>query len=119
MGAVTRRFCLTKASTRGIALAVSTLALGVAAFAARAEAYIYFGNTGTQAVARADLNGTFTTLAFIPGGRDGVAVDSNYIYFSNSLTGTLGRATLDGKVVIQNFIAGGHAYALAVDDQYI
>src|SRR4029079_5382101 len=95
MGVVTRWFCLTKARLSlgmRLGLAGSTLMLGLLGLAARADAYIYFGNTGTKAVARADAN--FTTLAFIAGGRDGVAVDSNYIYFSDSLAGTLRRAKL-------------------------
>ena len=52
MDAVTRWFCLTRASVRWIVLAVPTLLLAMSALGARADAYMYFANDGTGSVAR-------------------------------------------------------------------
>ena len=105
---------------------LATLAIGALALAARADAYIYFGNYGTGSVGRFNQNdpsdGRFD---FIPNGSgvgvdSGVAVDSTYIYWTDLPTGRIGRATLDGTNVNPNFItAAGLPTAVAVNDRFI
>ena len=122
MGAVTRRFCLTKASTRWIALAVSTLMLGTLAIAARADAYIYFGIGSLGSIARFDSNGSggLGRYGFIQHLGDGVAVNSNHIFWTNEPTDTIGRANLDGTNANPNFITGASfPFSVAANDRFI
>ena len=137
MGAVTRWFCLTKASasvgTRRIVLAVSMLMLGMLALAARADAYLYwaatplFGLTPPGAIGRADPDGTNVNQSLCcsnPLGLNpyGVAVDDTYLYWTFDLpNGTIARADkLDGGDSTPDFIAtGARSNNVAVNSQHI
>ena len=105
MDAVTRWFCLTRASVRWIVLAVSTLLLVMPALGARADAYMYFANDGTGSVARFDPSnghGNWTSSrATRRGGRE-----QHLHLLDKRRTFTIGRANLDGTNVDPNFIAG-------------
>ena len=73
--------------------------------------YIYWANSDSTTIGRANLDGTGVNQNFITGTSyaNGLAVDGNYVYWTNMVTGTIGRANLDGTGVNQNFIttAGG------------
>jgi sugar lactone lactonase YvrE len=83
-------------------------------------AHIYWANQGTNAVARADLDGNPASVnqSFVPGADnpEGVAVDGAHIYWTNEHGGTIGRANLNGTGVDQEFIKGAEVpSAIAVD----
>jgi Ca2+-binding RTX toxin-like protein len=108
------------AFARGAALALATITVATIAFAARADAYLYFGNYGTGSVARFDPNSlSGGTFAFIQNAPDGVAVNSTYIYWTDSLTFKIGRANLDGTNVDHDLITGLIAYDVAANDRFI
>lgn len=89
--------------------------------ASQASAFVYWTDTGTNTIARADLDGTAASESFIGGAQtpEGIAVDSQYIYWANA-DGTIGRANLDGSDANQSFIAGAHTPdGIAVNGQYI
>ena len=69
--------------------------------------YIYWSNMSSNAIGRAELDGTGGEYTFISGADfpGGVAVDGEYIYWANN-DGTIGRANLDGTDVNQSFITG-------------
>ena len=85
---------------------------------------IYWGNIGTYAIGRANLDGQNVNQSFISGTRSttpfGMAVDSRHIYWASNQNHTVGRADLDGQNVNQSFIANvPYAYWVAVDSRYI
>jgi streptogramin lyase len=83
--------------------------------------HVYW-TTGTQTIARADLNGQNVNLSFITGASDpiGVAVDSSHVYWTNSSTQTIGRADLNGQNVNQSFITGAaFPQGVAVDSSHV
>jgi virginiamycin B lyase len=106
----------------GSALALAVLLLGLAV-ASPAEARIYWGNVGTGAIGRAELDGTGADQGFITGAGSpaGMAVNYTHIYWvSNHDNGTIGRANLDGTGADPNFITGaGNPAGLAVDGAHI
>jgi hypothetical protein len=88
------------------------------AFAAQANAYIYWtdGNAGT--IGRANLDGSGVKAGFITGATEprGIAVHADHIYWANA--GSIGRADLDGSDVDQDFITAA-AVGLAVDGSHV
>ena len=117
---------LSPRSVRGALLLAALLLLGMA-FAARADAFVYWGNpiagggnAGTT-IGRANNDGTAVNQAFIGGASEptGVAVDSSHIYWFNELGRSIGRANLDGTAVNQTFITGVNTEELAVDGAHI
>lgn len=72
------------------------------------SSHIYWANSFTNSVGRADLDGQNASPSFITGlaGPSGVAVDTGHIYWTNFFTDTIGRAHLDGQHANQSFITG-------------
>jgi hypothetical protein len=106
-----------------VLVGLAALCLG---FSARANAYVYWANSGfnggVQAIGRANLDGSGANQTFITDakGACGVAVDANYVYWGNSSNGTIGRANLDGSGVNQSFInLGTGVCGVAVDSGHI
>ena len=60
---------------------LATLAVATLALATRADAFVYWTNTGTDTIGRADLDGTGADQAFITGASriQGVAVDGVHV----------------------------------------
>jgi hypothetical protein len=87
--------------------------------------FIYWANTGTNTIGRANIDGTGTpNPSFITGANlpTGIEVDSNFIYWVNSGTSpnTIGRANINGTSPDQNFITvNGFSSGVAVDNTYI
>src|ERR671932_420873 len=83
---------------------LATLVLATFVLAAPADAFVYWANSGTNSIGRANLDGTGADQSFITGANapDGVAVDAAHIYWANRAT--IGRANLDGTGASQNFI---------------
>ena len=80
--------------------------------------HVYWANSGTGTIGRANLDGTGVNQSFITGAGSpaGVAVDGQHVYWANSGNGTIGRANLDGTGVDQSFITGASPPAgVAVD----
>jgi virginiamycin B lyase len=93
---------------------------GVAADAA----HVYWTNSDSGTIGRANLDGTGVDQSFITGlnAPCGVAVDGAHVYWTNVLDngGGIGRATLDGTGVDESFVAGLAApLAVAVDDAHL
>jgi sugar lactone lactonase YvrE len=95
--------------------------------AAPASAYVYWANSSSNTIGRANLDGTGVNQSFITAADDpfGVAVDGQHIYWTNYGNGsvhstTIGRAKLDGSDATQSFITGAdQPAAVAVDGQHI
>ena len=70
-------------------------------------AHVYWANSGTGAIGRANLDGTGANQSFITGASSpiGVAVDTAHVYWANS-GAAIGRANLDGTGANQSFITG-------------
>ena len=71
--------------------------------------HIYWTNTTTETIGRADLDGQNVNQTFIsPGliGLYGLAVDSSYIYWADTGSNRIGRADLDGQNVNLSLISG-------------
>ncbi|MBS1880800.1 MAG: hypothetical protein JST31_14915 [Actinobacteria bacterium] len=85
-----------------IAVALSLL------FAAQAHAFVYWADSSSGTIGRANNDGSGANDAFINvGGQpNSVAVDSGHIYWANGATGSVGRANLDGSGVNNAFITG-------------
>ena len=114
---------------RRTALVLAALAVATVAVAARADAYIYWANSDSGAISRANLDGTGANQSFTPrlgtapNTPSGVAVDGAHIYWTYFNDGAnIGRANLDGTGVDKSFIVaptsalsqvavdGGHVY---------
>ena len=83
---------------------------------------MYWANARSDAIGRANLDGTGVDQSFITGasGPNGVAVNDSHVYWANDIAGTIGRANLDGTGVNQSFITGlGFPLGVAVSGQYI
>ena len=110
---------------RGTAVAVATLTIAAFAFAARADALIYWANAavGTHTIGRANLDGTGVNQNFIHvlgGFPAGVAVDGSHIYWAVPDANTIGRANLDGTGTNQSFIKGASGpEGVAVDSAHV
>jgi virginiamycin B lyase len=105
---------------RRAALALTTFAVATFALAAPADAFVYWANSGTNSIARANLDGTGADQSFITGANapEGVAVDGAHIYWANRAT--IGRANLDGTGANQDFITGApNPSGVAVDGAHV
>ena len=90
---------------RGLALAALLAVMVPLSLAARADAFVYWGQG--VAVGRANLDGTGVNQSSIApaGSPQGVAVDGQHVYWTNFFTNSIGRANLDGSGVNQSFIS--------------
>jgi virginiamycin B lyase len=116
------RTCLTIAGARRVRI-VGLLAAAIAALAlpASAGAFVYWTNSATGAIGRANLDGSSQDQGFVLGAHapTGVAVDGEHAYWTN-FNGTIARANLDGTGVDESFIAGANSPAgIAVDSAHI
>jgi virginiamycin B lyase len=85
-------------------------------------AHVYWTNSATGTIGRANLDGTHVNRKFITGVGSplGVAVDAAHVYWADSATGTIGRANLDGTHVNRKFITGvGSPLGVAVDAAHV
>ena len=95
------------------------------AFAARADALVYWADYDNGTIGRANLDGTGLDQSFITSADFpvSVAVDASHIYWANEglLSGTtIGRANLDGTDVDQSFITGANSPGgVAVDASHV
>jgi hypothetical protein len=109
---------------RGWVLALALLLLGLVA-APAAEGRIYWANSGTGTIGRANLDGTGVDERFITGlqSPSGLAVDAAHVYWSNYESRMIGRANPDGTGVDNHFIRawlpGLDPEGVAVDDAHV
>src|ERR1044072_3265097 len=91
--------------TRASRYFVMALVIGLV-WTARAEAFVYWTDGGTQTVGRANLDGTSPDPGFVGGVSFpfGAGVHGSHVYWGNSAS--IGRANLDGTGVNQSFIGG-------------
>jgi hypothetical protein len=82
---------------------------------------IYWTNTETNMLGRANLNGQNVNQSFITTASGfGVAVDRGHIYWANLMNNTIGRADVNGQNVNQSFITGAsRPYWVALDSRHI
>jgi hypothetical protein len=101
------------------------LATGVAVLlttAGRANAYVYWTNTGNDTIGRANLDGTGVLQGIIAGLNDEYAlgVDSGHIYWTAmGASSTIGRANLDATGVNPSFIPANSPAGVAADSAYV
>jgi hypothetical protein len=103
------------------ALCVATLALGLG-LASAAQAFVYWGAGGANAIGRANLDGTGLNTSFVSGVTTpyGLAVDASHIYWADLTNGNIGRANIDGSGANQTFVTGASGpAAVAVDGTYV
>jgi virginiamycin B lyase len=104
------------------ALVATAAAVVCCAWAARADAYVYWVKANSNAIGRTNLDGSAPSQGFITGASTprGVAVDGQHVYWTNTATGTIGRANLDGSGANQSFITGAsNPRGVAVDGQHV
>jgi virginiamycin B lyase len=103
------------------ALALAVLAVLGGLLAARAEAFVYWGDAGR--IGRADLNGSNVNFSFItPVSQTcGMAVDGQHLYWAGwGPPGYIGRANLNGTGADSTFISvADSARGLAVDGAHL
>jgi outer membrane protein OmpA-like peptidoglycan-associated protein/sugar lactone lactonase YvrE len=112
-----------RAQVRVLGLVLLVLAV-LACLAARADAFVYWGNYFGRTVGRANLDGNDVQRSFIHGPDFvfGVTEGGQHLYWTNSaiLRGRIGRANLDGTGVDQHFITtAGPPHAVAVDGSHV
>ena len=86
------------------------------------SAYIYWSNSGSSAIGRANLDGTGVNQSWITWADKvyGVAADANYVYWANNYANTIGRANLDGTGVNQSWITGAsRVFGPSADANYV
>lgn len=118
---------LGRARRAALLLGALGAALLTLTFAARAQAFIYWGSRVGSAIGRANLDGTGVERDFISGAGPllGVAVDGTHVYWANwrsaGQPGTaVGRADLNGTAVNQSFITGADfPCGVAVDGAHV
>ena len=94
---------------RGAAVAFATLAVAAFAFAARADALIYWANANTHTIGFATFDTKIVDQNFIHvagGSPNGVAVYGDYVYWTVPNANAIGRAGMNGTGVDQTFIQG-------------
>lgn len=93
---------------RGAAVAFATLAVAAFAFAARADALIYWANANTHTIGFATFDTKIVDQNFIQvaGVPNGVAVYGDYVYWTVPGANAIGRAGMNGTGVNQTFIQG-------------
>ena len=107
---------------RALGLAVLGALLVSLVVTQAAQAYVYWANFGTNAIARANLDGSGANLSFITSASspEGVAVDAAHVYWTNQDIGTIGRANLDGTGANPRFITGASSpVGVAVDAAHV
>ncbi len=89
------------------------------------DSHIYWYNSTTGFVGRADINGNNANTSLVntsvqnPTGQAALTVDDNYLYWTNNATG-VSRADIDGSNVSQNFLTTQYQVnGLAVDGKYL
>jgi virginiamycin B lyase len=86
-------------------------------------AHVYWTNSATGTIGRANLDGSGVNQNFIGGlgsgvnPTGGVAVDAAHVYWANAQT--IGRANLDGTAMNLNFITAGAPDGVAVDAGHV
>jgi streptogramin lyase len=98
--------------------------LAVVAFgAAKADAYVYWGDFQNGRIGRAANDGTDVNDSFVAeagAGPGAVAVDAGHVYWADQNGESIGRANIDGSGVNSSFITGvGKANGLAVNGSSI
>ena len=70
----------------------------------------YWTNSHSDAIGRANLDGSGPNQSFITGASNpfGVAVDRAHVYWTNFVAGTIGRANREGSGKNQSFITGAN-----------
>ena len=94
---------------RGGAVAFATLAVAAFAFAARADALIYWANANTHTIGFATFDTKIVDQNFIHvagGSPNGVAVYGDFVYWTVPGANAIGRAGMNGTGVNQTFIQG-------------
>jgi virginiamycin B lyase len=93
---------------RGAAVAFATLAVAAFAFAARADALIYWANSNSHTIGFATFDTKIVDQNFIhvAGVPNGVAVYGDYVYWTVPGANAIGRAGMNGTGVNQTFIQG-------------
>ncbi len=94
--------------------------VGVGGLAVDAS-HIYWTNSSSDEIGRANLEGTDVDPDFISAtSPSSVAVDDQFIYWTNTSSDTIARADLDGGNVNQSLISGANSpNGLAVDEQHV
>jgi len=113
-------FAILRVRVLGVVLLVLAV---VACLAARADAFVYWADTG-GVVGRANLDGTDVhrdlVVGILRGPILGVAADAKHVYWTSLFGATIGRANLDGTGVDPTFIAaGGPAIGVGVDGSHV
>ena len=114
----------TRVSLTAVGLPLALLALSLA-LAARVDAFVYWTNYSTDAIGRANLDGSGVSPTFISGRGAvfGIAADNDHVYWSAGTDYTdccdIARADLDGTGVEMNFIPAPGAAGLAADSSHI
>ena len=108
--ASTSRIRLTAAIVAMIVLAFGILTTAANPANATTTDYVYWTNVNSNAIGRANIDGTAPDQNFITGANapDGVTATSTHIYWTNVNNGTIGRANIDGTGANQNFITGAN-----------
>lgn len=108
--ASTSRIRLTAAIVAMIVLAFGILTTAANPANATTTDYVYWTNVNSNAIGRANIDGTAPDQNFITGANapDGVTATSTHIYWTNVNNGTIGRANIDGTGTNQNFITGAN-----------
>ena len=110
---------------RGRSLSVALtalLALAALCLPTGAGAYVYWTNSASNSIGRANLDGSSVNQSFISVSiPTGVAVDASHIFWTESLgSNQIGRANLDGSGVNESFITGAFNPAgVAVNGAYV
>ena len=111
------------ASHVALLAALALALLAALAVAPRAEAFVYWTNSDSGSIGRANNDGSGANQFFITGCTHplGMAIDGQHIYWSNEAKHAIGRANLDGTGVDQDFVTGvpDWIYGMAVTDDYI
>src|SRR5215208_2908372 len=81
--------------------------------------HIYWTDSATDTIGRADLDGTNVNPGFITNGAGDVAVDAHNVYWTNS--SGVGRANLDGSGIENKFVSVKNLFPhdVAVDDAHV
>ena len=85
-------------------------------------AFIYWTNTWSGTIGRANLDGSGVNNSFITGLSlpSGLAVDANFIYWGANSSNSIGRANVNGTGASETFITGANGpVGVAVDANFI
>ena len=112
------------AFVRRVAMASTVAAIGCGVWAGQSSAYIYWTSSDTNAIGRANQNGSGVNQDFLVTGSlselGQIAIDSSHIYWTSPQSGTIGRANIDGTDPEPDFISGlTEPSGLAVSSSYI